>query len=172
LGLAVLAPRLSFTVFNRRLGENMPRNNCQRIESIIYSLTNKSRNKQGIRKYRYSKNLSNYARDHSKRMANARDIFHDSNAGFENVAYIFNPGSSDQQIASQFHRQWMKSSGHRSNILNTTNDIIGIGVVRRGSHFYATQRFSQSGIATNFSYSVFDSIYDSIVRPIDKILFG
>lgn len=105
-------------------------------------------------------------------MANARDIFHDPNTGFENVAYIFNPGASDRQIASQFHHQWMGSPGHRSNILNISNDTIGIGVVRRGSHFYATQKFSKSGITTNYSISIGHYFYNTIIRPINTILSG
>jgi uncharacterized protein YkwD len=152
------------------MGETMRRNNCRRIEQYLCSLVNQSRKKSGIRKYRMNRNLSNFAKDHSKRMANSRNIFHDPNAGFENVAYIFNPGASDWQLASQFHRQWMGSPGHRSNILNNNNDTIGIGVVQRGSHFYATQKFTKSGITMNYTGSIIQEIYDAVIRPINRIL--
>ncbi len=148
----------------------MSRNSCRRIEQYLVSLVNQSRKSRHIRKYRLSKYLSNSARLHSRRMANSRNIFHDPNAGFENVAYIYNPKASDWQIASQFHRQWMGSPGHRSNILNNNNNTIGIGVVRRGSHFYATQKFTYSGITMNYPISITHDIYDTIIRPIKKIL--
>ena len=49
--------------------------------------------------------------------------------------------NSDKEIARTFHRIWMKSSGHRKNILNPNFSKIGVGVKRRGNRFYATQLF-------------------------------
>lgn len=89
-----------------------------------------------------NRGLSRLARNHSKWMAGGRHIFHDPDAGFENVAYIYHPGLSDWELAESFHRQWMGSSGHRANILHPSNNSIGIGVARRGNHFYATQKFT------------------------------
>ncbi len=120
----------------------MMRNSCSRIEHNIFRLVNSSRKKRHLHKMDLNRGLSRLARKHSKRMVRSGNIFHDPHAGFENVAYLCHPGQSDWEIAQSFHRQWMGSSGHRANILNHTNNSIGIGVARRGNHFYATQKFT------------------------------
>lgn len=82
------------------------------------------------------------ARKHSAWMARSGHFIHSPEPIFENIAFIQHPGLSDYEIAKQFHRQWMNSPGHRANILHSSNNQIGIGVVKRGSKFYATQQFS------------------------------
>ena len=49
--------------------------------------------------------------------------------------------SSDKDVALALHKTWMKSPGHRKNILDGRFNKIGIGVKRRGNMFYATQVF-------------------------------
>ena len=48
---------------------------------------------------------------------------------------------SDKDIALALHKTWMKSPGHRTNILNSNFGRIGIGIKRRGNMYYATQVF-------------------------------
>lgn len=51
----------------------------------------------------------------------------------ENVAY----GSSIAAVQNQF----MASSGHRANVLNTSWDVVGVGYARSGSRHYVVQFF-------------------------------
>lgn len=120
----------------------MTHNSCSRIERNIFRLVNSSRKKRHLQKMGLNRGLSRLARKHSKRMARSGNIFHDPDASFENVGYVFHPGLSDWELAESFHRQWMDSFGHRANILHSSNNSIGIGVARRGNHFYATQKFT------------------------------
>jgi len=48
---------------------------------------------------------------------------------------------TDKDIALAQHLSWMKSSGHRVNILNPSFRLIGAGVKKRGNGFYCTQIF-------------------------------
>lgn len=48
---------------------------------------------------------------------------------------------SDKDIAKALHIIWMKSPGHRANILNSDFNLLGIGIKRRGKAFYATEVF-------------------------------
>jgi len=48
---------------------------------------------------------------------------------------------TDKDIARALHITWMKSDGHRKNILNKDFKKIGIGVKRNGNKFYATELF-------------------------------
>ena len=48
---------------------------------------------------------------------------------------------SNRDVAKAFHKMWMKSPGHKRNILNSRFSLIGIGIKKRGKSFYATQIF-------------------------------
>jgi uncharacterized protein YkwD len=47
-----------------------------------------------------------------------------------------------KNIARSFVKTWMKSSGHRENILRSSYSSSCIGVAKRGRYYYATQLFS------------------------------
>lgn len=51
-----------------------------------------------------------------------------------------------QQSAHQVMKSWMSSSGHRSNILNSSFNTIGVGITRDGTNgpLYFTQLFIRS----------------------------
>lgn len=42
------------------------------------------------------------------------------------------------------HDAWMRSSGHRANILSTSYTHIGVGVARQGSWYYGVQVFMRA----------------------------
>ncbi len=57
---------------------------------------------------------------------------------------------SDAQKAQYLVAQWIKSSGHRKNMVNRTYTSVAIGVVTRGSEIYAVQIFSGPKVKSNF----------------------
>lgn len=48
---------------------------------------------------------------------------------------------SDKDLARVMVKGWLRSHGHRENLLNPSFKYIGVGVSRRGRKFYATQLF-------------------------------
>ncbi len=68
----------------------------------------------------------------------------------ENIAYIgtgnvatygyVNP-TDPESIATGIMTGWMKSPGHRANILDPLSDRIGVGLSYNGEYWYATQEF-------------------------------
>lgn len=46
-----------------------------------------------------------------------------------------------KDIALAQHKSWMKSPGHRANMLNSDFSLIGVGVVRNKNGYYCTQLF-------------------------------
>jgi len=102
---------------------------------------------------RWSQALSDIAADHARQMARGEMPF--SHQGFddrvrrypfpymtagENLAY--NSGVSD--AAGQAVQGWIKSPGHRKNLLGEFN-LCGIGVARSGSgEFFFTQLFART----------------------------
>ena len=66
----------------------------------------------------------------------------------ENVGLMFTGNvrslgkiKSNKDIAHAQHRIWMRSSGHRKNMMNPNFKLIGVGVVKRGKGYYCTQLF-------------------------------
>ena len=48
---------------------------------------------------------------------------------------------TNKDVALAQHISWMRSRGHRNNILNPVFSKIGVGVKKRGKGFYCTQLF-------------------------------
>jgi hypothetical protein len=76
----------------------------------------------------------------------------------ENIAYMpkgnvvgYGNLQTEDQIADALHDSWMKSPGHKANIMNTKYNRIGIGVVydAGNSRYYATQVFANMNISMN-----------------------
>jgi uncharacterized protein YkwD len=71
------------------------------------------------------------------------------NRAGENVAMTFSGRvqgihkevRSERDVARALHKMWMKSSGHRANILNNEFAKVGVGVIQKGKKFYATELF-------------------------------
>jgi uncharacterized protein YkwD len=67
----------------------------------------------------------------------------------ENAARLRNSELSDSAKAQALVQQWVKSSGHRKNMVNRTYMTIAVGVVSRGKDVYAVQIFSGPVVKTN-----------------------
>jgi uncharacterized protein YkwD len=67
----------------------------------------------------------------------------------ENAARLRNSTLSDSERAQALVQQWIKSAGHRKNMINRTYTTVAIGVVSRGDDVYAVQIFSGPQVKTN-----------------------
>ena len=114
--------------------------NLDAVEHATYCLVNKERTTRGIRKLRRNKRLDLASVRHARSMA-ARDFFAHGNfvgrirsANYlrgargwrlgENIAW----GSGSLGTPAEIVDAWMRSAGHRRNILNRGFREIGIGV--------------------------------------------
>ena len=117
-------------------------------ENSVYSNTNAQRAKYDRVALRGARCLDTFAERQAKLMAEQRRIFHQnlrpilekcalSTVG-ENVAYGYPNGKS--VVAA-----WMRSSGHRANILNSKFRLIAVGAYQdsRG-YWYVAQVFGRS----------------------------
>ena len=141
---------------------------CSKIEWYLLRYVNKSRRKRRRKSLKSNRGLKKVARNHSKNMAKKEKIWHGrgvhiakenisykkgfwgfieslfssysySNGG-ENVAMTSSKKSSES-IAKSFHKMWMKSPGHRRNILDPKFSLIGIGIKKGRSGYFATELF-------------------------------
>ena len=139
----------------------MAKNNCSEIERWIVIYANKARKTRKIRPFRSNYILKRIARRHSRKMAKRGKIWHGdgvaraTSSSFispyvgENVGLMYSGRvkgyrrkiKTNKDIALAAHLSWMKSSGHRRNILDPAFTHIGVGVKRRHNEFYLTQLF-------------------------------
>ncbi len=67
----------------------------------------------------------------------------------ENAARLRNRQLGDREKAQALVTQWLKSAGHRKNIVNRTYTTVAIGVAVQGDDIYAVQIFSGPVAKTN-----------------------
>ncbi len=118
------------------------------IRNRVEYLLNRQRVRYGVRKLRRHTTIQYWARNHARKMARRRRLWHDRNlvnevprrcrwAVGENITRTT---ASDSARAAM--RMFMNSSGHRANILRPRFTRMGIGVAKRGRYTYIVQRFA------------------------------
>ena len=120
----------------------------QKYAQQAFTATNANRIHQGLRALGPSDCLKHAAVRQAKLMAQQEQMFHQDlnrvmrdchlNTAGENVAYGFSTGRS------VVNDGWMKSEGHRANILNPQFRLMGIGA-RKGhnGYWYVAQVFGR-----------------------------
>ena len=112
------------------------------IVSTIVQLTNAERSNAGLPALRASSRLNEAAQLHADQMARLGRLAHDLSgaqyprpedrlaaAGYQWSAYAENIAMG-QSTAAAAMDSWMRSSGHRANILSTSVTELGVGVAR------------------------------------------
>ena len=139
--------------FQQKKELSSPAKDIALIEKEIFELLNKERQKHGLAILRLSQPLTLLARKHSQDMAAHENLGHLSSSGenytdrlVEDGFYFMKNGEnvarSDSFSAKLIHEGFMKSPGHRENILDPEFDEVGIGAVRSEKKvYYVTQDF-------------------------------
>jgi uncharacterized protein YkwD len=121
------------------------RANVELVRTAVLCLHNRERARHGLPRLRENPLLRRAAERHTDNMVSERFFDHTSPSGStmaerirrtgytkrvrswalgENIAW----GSGSLATAAQIHRSWMKSPGHRANILQRSFREIGIGI--------------------------------------------
>ncbi len=110
-------------------------------EAAMLAKINNARAAHGLRPLRLSAELSTLARTHSRQMASSTTLFH--TASFSSIccwsAIAENVGMGDS--VGGVHRALMRSSAHRSNILDGRMRQVGVGIVAAGGQIWVTEIF-------------------------------
>ena len=123
------------------------------IESCFVSKINGERSARGIKTMAVDSRLVTIARRHSQRMANDGTIYHNSNLANEAPSEWISLGENVGMgpDCSTLHKAFMDSASHRKNILNSSFNFIGVGVVVKGGTIYVTQVFMEAPQKTSTS---------------------
>jgi uncharacterized protein YkwD len=119
----------------------------------IFTMVNEERAARGLGALTWDPQLATLAADWSASMAQ-RDTFEHRNLrvtlaspGYEGVYFglgeniVKGPGLT----SNSSHTAWMRSDGHRKNVLQPGFDSIGVGVVCVNGQLWATQNFGRHG---------------------------
>jgi len=117
------------------------------LQRAVVRVTNRRRAAHGLPPLKARRCPRDFAVRHSTRMA-TRERFGHSNLkrlldrcatrhGAENIARFGGRAPTARAVV----RAWMRSPGHRANILDRSMTHVGVGVVRGGDRWYVTQSF-------------------------------
>lgn len=128
-----------------------------KMEDQVRLQINAIRQEQGFRELRHNERLAEVARNYSRRMAEENFFDHVSPKGDTPAQRVQSAGifyllvgenlftsTNIPQPVPAAVEGWMKSPGHRANILRSEYRETGIGVWRRGNTYYITQLFMRS----------------------------
>jgi hypothetical protein len=138
-----------FSFFSARTSAQLQRNDSERQ---LFESINRERTAQGLSPLQWDAALFKAARKHALLMLNLNMLEHqlpnepkledrlaEAGARFAAIAENIAIGPSAETI----HNGWMKSPGHRKNMLDPRLTAIGIAAVRGPGGLYAVQDFSQ-----------------------------
>jgi uncharacterized protein YkwD len=124
-----------------------------RLEDAVVALVNHERVQAGCKPVRADPRLRDAARAHSTDMATHNFFSHtgsDRSSPFDRMRQAgYNQGLSENiargyASADDVMRGWMRSPGHRRNILNCAARAVGVGVLYRGREPFWTQDFGRA----------------------------
>lgn len=116
---------------------SQPEDDLMAIEKNIVHYTNEQRARRGLPRLMIDGRLMHSARRHAGWMARNASLRHTGAAVAENIA-------AGQSHSREAVADWMSSTGHRANILNSSHRRIGVAAFRgRDGQIYWVQQFLQ-----------------------------
>jgi uncharacterized protein YkwD len=128
------------------------RSTAQKLASDLFDRLNAERRARGLAALDWDGDLARVAADWSAEMAGSGNFRHRDlgaagrlpgmakfSALGENIAWV----EGYPSMGNQLHVGWMRSEGHRANMLQRGFDSVGIGVVCSGGRAWATQNFGR-----------------------------
>jgi uncharacterized protein YkwD len=125
---------------------------AQKLTNDLFARLNAERQARGLAALRWDGDLARVAAGWSAQMASSGNFSHRDlgaagslpgmakfSALGENIAWV----EGYPSMGNQLHVGWMRSEGHRANMLQRGFDSVGIGVVCSGGRAWATQNFGR-----------------------------
>ena len=118
----------------------------------LFDLLNQERSKAGVGELQWDDKLASAAVAHAQVMAEHKQLSHQFSGEPALKQRLIATGlrfdSSGENVAlaqwvQDLHTDWMLSPPHRTNMLHSIYNAVGIGVVRRGDDLYAVQDFAR-----------------------------
>lgn len=113
----------------------------KKVEKCMMRKINKRRERRGLRRLDWDRQLGYVARQHAQSMARNRTIYHDGNLGYEITRWrrLGQNVGTGRRCRSLF-KAFFRSSPHRHNILGSYR-FVGVGSEREGGRIYVHHVF-------------------------------
>ena len=113
------------------------------FERRLLSWTNAVREREGLRPLRHDPGLSRYAARHSHRMADRRQLSHSSGPAISDALGGTGWSTWGENVGmgpslGSVQRAFLRSDGHRANLLGRSFDHVGVGVAVRNGTVWVT----------------------------------
>ena len=150
---------LPLQVFASSVPGSMPRNPGNVAEQYLLAAANQERAAHGLSQLRPDPILAKAARFHALQMAYHAGISHQfpgepdlSERGASVGAHfsLITENVAEAPNSSMFHDLWMRSKGHRENLLDPDVNVVGIAVVSQNGQFYAVEDFASTVESISF----------------------
>lgn len=122
-------------------------------ERFLFAAANQDRAARGLPQLHFDEHLALAARLHADEMAKRRTISHRF-AGEQDLAErvgdagvhfsLVTENVAEAPNSAEIHDLWMKSAGHRANLLDPHVDAVGIAVLQSSGEFYAVEDFAHT----------------------------
>jgi hypothetical protein len=135
------------------LSAQVPAGPASVAEQYLFSAANAERTQRGLPPLRWDDALYRAASGHAREMASRRSISHgypgepelasrgrQAGARFSRIA----ENVAESPDAVRMHDAWMRSEGHRANLLDPEVTAVGIRVISRQGELYAVEDFARS----------------------------
>jgi uncharacterized protein YkwD len=147
LALASIAPNL------HAQSAFASQNSLTIAEQYLFAAANEARANQGLSPLRLDPVLTEASALHAREMASHATISHQfdgepelatrgANAGAHFSLISENVGEAPSSVI--IHDLWMRSPGHRANLLDPDVDSVGIAIVARNNQLYAVEDFAST----------------------------
>jgi uncharacterized protein YkwD len=122
-------------------------------ELELFEAVNRERHRHGLRTLKWDESLAAAARKHASEMLKHNSVSHQfpgeptlpARAHQAGVRFTWISENVDQGRGAEIiHDRLMKSSLHRSNILDGDMDTLGVGVARGKGQLFAVEDFSKA----------------------------
>lgn len=129
-------------------------NQIAQMENQVWQRINQERQRRGLQPLRQNSKLNIAARNYSKQMAQQNFFSHNDPQGKSSADRVRQYGVTYRLLGENLFKSvnapdpvplsvsgWMKSQGHRENILRSAFTETGVGIWRTGNTYYFTQLF-------------------------------
>jgi len=137
----------------KALAQDMPSGPHSLSEQYLFTKANAEREQRGLPTLRWDDTLYRAANNHAREMAQRESISHQYPGEAELAARgklvgahfsVISENVAEAPTAEWIHDAWMKSPGHRKNLLDPEVDSVAIRVLRRDGQLYAVEDFDRS----------------------------
>jgi len=145
-------------------------------EQYLYSKANEERSQRGLPTLRWDNVLYVAANNHAREMAARESISHQYPGEAELATRgklagahfsVISENVAEAPTAIWIHDAWMKSEGHRKNLLDPEVDSVAIRVLSRNGQLYAVEDFDRS--VQNLSFDAQEHAVGALLKATSSL---